>query len=59
MEVLKKRAQALYQEDEGKPVRLSHENAELKQLYAEFLGEIYGEKAHKLLHTHYQKRDQL
>ncbi|MDR1664491.1 MAG: [FeFe] hydrogenase, group A [Clostridiales bacterium] len=59
IEVLKKRAAALYKEDEEKTVRMSHENAELKQLYDEFLGEIYGEKAHELLHTHYRKRDQL
>lgn len=59
MEVLKKRAEALYREDEGKPIRMSHENAELKKLYEDFLGDIYGEKAHELLHTHYHKRDQI
>jgi iron only hydrogenase large subunit-like protein len=59
MEVLKKRAEAIYKEDESKAVRMSHENEEVKKLYAEYLGEIYGEKAHALLHTHYQKRDQI
>jgi NADH-quinone oxidoreductase subunit G len=57
IEVLRERAAALYREDEGKPVRMSHENAELKQLYDEFLGEISGDKAHELLHTHYHKRE--
>jgi iron only hydrogenase large subunit-like protein len=59
MEVLTKRAAAIYKEDEGKKMRISHENAEVKKLYDEFLGEIYGEKAHELLHTHYSKRDQI
>jgi NADH-quinone oxidoreductase subunit G len=59
IEVLRKRAEAIYREDEGKPVRMSHENAELKQLYDEFLGERYGEKAHELLHTKFHKRDKL
>jgi NADH-quinone oxidoreductase subunit G len=59
IEVLRKRAGALYKEDSEKTVRRSHENAQIKALYEEFLGEPYGEKAHALLHTHYQKRDML
>ena len=51
------RAKALYGEDENKPKRKSHENAELKKLYDEFLGEPNGHLAHKLLHTHYTKRE--
>jgi len=51
------RAKALYNEDRSKAKRKSHENAELKQLYKDFLGEFGGHKAHELLHTHYQKRD--
>jgi NADP-reducing hydrogenase subunit HndD len=51
------RAKALYGEDENKPKRKSHENAEIKKLYAEYLGEPNGHKAHQLLHTHYQKRE--
>ncbi len=57
IERIKKRAAALYAEDAGKPVRFSHENQEVLALYKEFLGEPYGEKAHHLLHTHYQKRE--
>jgi NADH-quinone oxidoreductase subunit G len=59
MEVLRKRAEAIYKEDAGKKVRMSHENGEIKKLYDEYLGEKYGEKAHGLLHTHYSKRDQI
>ena len=52
----KKRAAALYSEDEHKPLRKSHENPDLMKLYEEFLGEPGGHLAHKLLHTHYVKR---
>ena len=51
------RAKALYGEDAGKPKRKSHENEEVKKLYADFLGEPNGHLAHKLLHTHYTKRE--
>ena len=51
------RAKALYGEDMSKPKRKSHENAEIKKLYAEYLGEPNGHKAHQLLHTHYTKRE--
>ena len=53
IEVLKKRCEALYAEDEGKPIRKSHENPDIQKLYKEFLGEPCGEKSHHLLHTHY------
>lgn len=56
VEILKKRAEALYGEDRNKIRRKSHENPEVKKLYSEFLGEPYGEKSHELLHTHYIKR---
>ncbi len=56
LEVRKSRAASLYLEDEGKPVRKSHENPAIKQLYEEFLGKPLGEKSHKLLHTTYTKR---
>jgi len=51
--ILKARAAAIYREDEGKPIRKSHENPEVALLYKEFLGEPMSEKAHHLLHTHY------
>jgi NADH-quinone oxidoreductase subunit G/NADP-reducing hydrogenase subunit HndD len=59
MEVLKKRQEALYEDDESKKKRKSHENKEIIQLYKEFIGEPYGEKAHELLHTHYVAREKI
>ncbi len=50
---VEKRLKAIYEEDKDKPVRKSHENPYIRQLYKEFLGEPCKEKAHKLLHTHY------
>ncbi|MDR2940909.1 MAG: [FeFe] hydrogenase, group A [Clostridiales bacterium] len=55
-EAVEKRTMAIYEEDRNKEIRYSHENAEIQQLYKEFLGEPYGEKAHKLLHTTFEKR---
>lgn len=37
-------------------MRKSHENPEVKELYADFLGEPNGHLAHELLHTHYVDR---
>ena len=59
MEVLKKRAAALYQTDEEKPIRKSHENPFVQQLYKEYMGEPCGPLAHKLLHTHYIDRKEV
>ena len=51
------RAKALYSEDESKTLRKSHENPEIKQIYADFLGKPNSHKAHELLHTTYEQRD--
>ena len=51
------RAKALYGEDAGKAKRKSHENEQVKKLYAEYLGTPNSHKAHELLHTHYVKRE--
>ncbi len=56
-EIRAKRMKAIYDEDKDKPIRKSHENPEVAQLYEEFLGKPLGEKSHKLLHTHYTPRD--
>jgi iron-only hydrogenase group A len=58
-EVRLARIQAIYKEDEGKKLRKSHENPEIKQIYAEFLGEPLGKKSHQLLHTHYHERSRV
>jgi NADH-quinone oxidoreductase subunit G/[NiFe] hydrogenase diaphorase moiety small subunit len=56
-EIRKKRAEALYKEDESLPVRKSHENEHVVTLYDKFLTDgPCGEQSHKLLHTHYTKR---
>lgn len=59
IEVLKARAEGIYREDRSKPLRKSHENPEVIALYENFLGEPYGELAHKLLHTHYTPRKKM
>lgn len=51
------RANALYSEDVRQVLRKSHENPEVKKLYEDFLKEPNGELSHKLLHTHYHKRE--
>ena len=47
------RIKAIYEEDEGKQLRKSHENPSVIELYREFLGKPLGERAHDLLHTRY------
>ena len=59
MEIIKKRQLAIYAEDRSKVKRKSHENAEVLKLYEEYLGKPYGEKAHKLLHTHYSPKERV
>ncbi|MBQ6020322.1 MAG: iron hydrogenase small subunit, partial [Clostridia bacterium] len=50
------RAAGLYKDDLGLPVRKSHENPDIKQVYAEFFGEPGSHKAHEILHTGYTVR---
>ncbi|MFZ5924494.1 MAG: iron hydrogenase small subunit, partial [Bacillota bacterium] len=57
MEIRGIRGNALYLADKGLPLRKSHENPAIKQIYAEFLGEPLGEVSHHLLHTHYTQRE--
>lgn len=58
-EIVKKRQEAIYREDRRKKIRKSHENPEILKLYEEYLGEPFGEKAHELLHTHYEERERI
>ena len=55
-EIRTKRAQAIYAEDSSMPLRKSHENPEVTQIYEEFLEKPLGHKSHELLHTHYKAR---
>lgn len=50
------RAKALYNEDESKTIRKSHENPEIKKIYEDYLGKPNSHKAHELLHTTYTER---
>jgi len=50
------RIRAIYEEDEHRELRKSHETPAVLQLYKEFLGQPLGEKSHKLLHTKYVAR---
>ncbi len=56
-EIRKKRMKAIYAEDGDMPLRKSHENPEIIDVYREFLGEPLSEKSHHLLHTHYKARE--
>ena len=56
---IKARMAALYQIDSDDQLRVSHKNASVHRLYAEFLGKPLGHKSHELLHTHYEKREVL
>ncbi|NMA13881.1 MAG: 4Fe-4S binding protein, partial [Clostridia bacterium] len=51
------RIEGIYKEDAGLPLRKSHENPEVKQIYEEFLHEPLGHKSHELLHTHYHDKN--
>ena len=51
------RAQSIYDADKEMKYRKSHDNPAIKELYAEYLGEPNGHKAHKILHTSYVKRN--
>jgi iron-only hydrogenase group A len=55
-ELLKKRAEALYDNDRGNTIRRSHENPHVQRIYKEFLGKPLSEKSHELLHTHYHEK---
>lgn len=51
------RSKALYDADRKRPLRMSHENPEIKILYEEFFGAPGSTRAHQFLHTSYVKRN--
>ena len=55
-DVRQKRVAGIYNDDEKSQVRCSHQNPEIKQIYADYLGEPLSHKSHDLLHTKYQAR---
>ncbi|MDD2217111.1 MAG: NADH-dependent [FeFe] hydrogenase, group A6 [Eubacteriales bacterium] len=50
------RAKAIYSEDKNAPIRKSHENPAITNLYKDYFDEPGSHKAHDLLHTHYVAR---
>ena len=50
------RAKALYTQDANMPLRKSHENPAIKEVYKEYLEKPGSHKAHEILHTTYVKR---
>jgi len=55
-ETIKARVDALNTDDRQLPIRKSHENPEIKQIYEDFLKKPVSKLAHHLLHTHYFDR---
>ncbi len=55
-EIRAKRIAGLYADDERSTIRCSHQNPEIQQIYAEYLGAPLSEKSHHLLHTTYTSR---
>jgi NADH-quinone oxidoreductase subunit G/NADP-reducing hydrogenase subunit HndD len=51
--IIKKRTSALDTLDAGRPLRKSHENPYIKEIYAKYFDKPLSHKAHELLHTKY------
>jgi iron only hydrogenase large subunit-like protein len=54
--MVESRIESLYKRDSEMALRKSHENPELKQLYAEFYGSPLSPLAEQMLHTSYIDR---
>ncbi|NLX04200.1 MAG: 4Fe-4S binding protein [Phycisphaerae bacterium] len=52
----RKRTEGLYETDKMLQLHKSQDNPYVKKCYEQHLGQVGGEKAHHLLHTHYQNR---
>jgi iron-only hydrogenase group A len=55
-EILEARLKGIYEEDRRLPIRKSHENPAVDDLYQKFLGTPNSHLSHELLHTHYLPR---
>ncbi len=51
-----RRRVTLFEIDAKRKIRQSHNNPQIRQLYADYLGEPMSDRAHHLLHTHYTDR---
>ncbi|MDD4290182.1 MAG: [FeFe] hydrogenase, group A, partial [Patescibacteria group bacterium] len=56
MKIIRKRAQATYEEDRSLEFRQAHKNPNIIKIYMEFLGKPLGKLSHKLLHTKYSDK---
>ncbi|HOO05536.1 MAG TPA: NADH-dependent [FeFe] hydrogenase, group A6 [Ruminococcus sp.] len=56
VDIRAERAKVLYDLDKSMPLRQSHENPAIKQVYEEFFEKPGSHKAHEVLHTSYVKR---
>lgn len=54
IDLIKARQEGIYRIDKNKPVRISCDNEEIKELYASYLIGPNSKKAHQLLHTTYK-----
>ncbi|HAE21447.1 MAG TPA: ferredoxin, partial [Spirochaetaceae bacterium] len=54
--IRQKRIAGIYSDDEHSIYRCSHHNPHITEVYQKFLEAPNSHKAHKLLHTHYEKR---
>jgi NADH-quinone oxidoreductase subunit G len=55
-DVRRLRTRGLYEVDKNLDLHKSQENHYVTECYQKYLGEVGGQKAHHLLHTHYQNR---
>ena len=53
-EMAEERGKILWKLDKDAKIRFSHENPDVRALYAQYLGAPLGEKSHHLLHTDHQ-----
>ncbi len=58
-EIITQRLQGLYQIDRNSPVRKSHENPAIQELYQMFLGEAGSHLAHEILHVDVRERKRI
>ncbi len=56
VDIREKRAKVLYDIDASMPVRQSHENPAIKEIYETYFEKPGSHKAHEVLHTKYVKR---
>jgi len=57
--ILKARQKAIYEVDRSLPIRKSHENPAIIELYETYLGKPLSHLSHELLHTHYTVKDKV